>query len=92
MNINICFDLTVAIQNKLRSPRPHVQVIEENEVEVVRTFNQLRNIYNNTNTKNIQNNQNNQNNLLSESENIDKMEIDFFIKLTLYKVNKQTTD
>jgi hypothetical protein len=53
MNANIYFDLTVTIQNKLRGSRPHVQIIEENEVEVVRAVNQLRNI-NNTNTQNMQ--------------------------------------
>jgi hypothetical protein len=71
------FYLTVTIQNNLRGSRPQVQFIEENVIEIIQPGYQLRNI-NKTKTQNIQNNQNNQNNLLSDSENIDKMEIDFF--------------
>jgi hypothetical protein len=75
MSSNICFDLTVSYQYHLRGSRPHVQIIEDNEIEVSQqAFNQLRN-NNNTNT---QNTQNNQNNFIFDSENIDKMEIDFF--------------
>jgi hypothetical protein len=57
----------------LRGTRPHVQIIENYEVNQ-QAFNQLRN-NNNTNT---QNNQNYQNNFIFDSENSDKMEIDFF--------------
>jgi hypothetical protein len=74
MSSNICFDLTVSYQYHLRL-RLHVQIIEDNEIEVnQQALNQLRN-NNNTNT---QNNFNNQNNFIFDSENIDKMEIDFF--------------
>jgi hypothetical protein len=59
----------------LRGTRPHVEIIEDYEIEVNKqSFNQLRN-NNNTNT---QNNQNNQNNFIFDSENSDKMEIDIF--------------
>jgi hypothetical protein len=81
MSSNICFDLVVSYQYHLRGTRPHVEIIEDYEIEVnQQAFNQLRN-NNNTNTKNIQNiqnNFNNQNNFIFDSENIDKMEIDFF--------------
>jgi hypothetical protein len=56
----------------LRGTRPQVEIIENYEIEVnQQSFNQLRN-NNNTNT------QNNQNNFIFDSENSDKMEIDFF--------------
>jgi hypothetical protein len=72
MSSNICFDLIVSYQYILRGSRPHVQIIEDNEIEVSQqAFNQLRNT-NNTNT------QNNQNNFIFDSENVDKMEVDFF--------------
>jgi hypothetical protein len=78
MSSNICFDLTVSYQYNLRGTRPHVEIIENYEIEMnQQAFNQLRN-NNNTNTQNTQNNQNNQNDFILDSENIDKMEIDFF--------------
>jgi hypothetical protein len=78
MSSNICFDLIVSYEYNLRGTRPHVQIIEDYDIEVNRqAFNQLRN-NNNTNTKNIQNIKNIQNNFIFDSENIDKMEIDFF--------------
>jgi hypothetical protein len=75
MSSNICFDLIVSYQYNLRGSRPHVEIIEDYDIEVNRrAFNQLRNS-NNTYTQNIQNNQNN---VIFDSENSDKMEIDFF--------------
>jgi hypothetical protein len=72
MSSNICFDLTVSYQYNLRGSRPQVEIIEDYEIEVSQqAFNQLRN-------NNNKNTQNNQNNLTFDSENIDKMEIDFF--------------
>jgi hypothetical protein len=57
---------------------PHVQIIEDYDIEMnQQAFIQLRN-NNNTNTQNTQNIQNNQNNFIFDSENIDKMKIDFF--------------
>jgi hypothetical protein len=78
MSSNICFDLIVSYQYNLRGTRPHVQIIEDYEIDVnQQALNQLRN-NNNTNTQNNQNNCNNQNNVIVDSENINKMEIDFF--------------
>jgi hypothetical protein len=75
MNSNICFDLIVSYEYNLRGTRPHVQIIEDNEIEMnQQAFNQLSN----NNNTNIQNIQNNQNNFIFDSENSDKMEIDFF--------------
>jgi hypothetical protein len=59
----------------LRGSRPHVEIIENYEIEVnQQVFNQLCN----NNNVNTQNTQNSQNNFIFDSENIDKMEIDFF--------------
>jgi hypothetical protein len=84
MSSNICFDLIVSYEYNLRGTRPHVEINEDNEIEMnQQALNQLcnnnnTNTQNNQNNQNIQNNFNKRNNFIFDSENSDKMEIDFF--------------
>jgi hypothetical protein len=92
---NICFDLVVSYQYHLKDTRPHVEIIEDNEIEVSQqAFNQLRN----TNNTNTQNNQNIQNdfNIKTMSFLIQKILIKWklisFIKLTLEQIQNKITE